>query len=111
MTMMMTTAGRCVPPRRMQSRRKSPDAAGRVRPVIVASLRLEPMTGIEPAYLAWEASALPLSYIGDGDTVQLRDRRTGAGASPPAGWQAGRVTTPDIAVIGGSGFYTFLDDP
>lgn len=22
------------------------------------------MTGIEPAYLAWEASALPLSYIG-----------------------------------------------
>ncbi|VXC42858.1 hypothetical protein AERO9AM_70289 [Aeromicrobium sp. 9AM] len=24
----------------------------------------EPMTGIEPAYLAWEASALPLSYIG-----------------------------------------------
>lgn len=25
---------------------------------------VEPMTGIEPAYLAWEASALPLSYIG-----------------------------------------------
>ena len=24
---------------------------------------LEQMTGIEPAYLAWEASALPLSYI------------------------------------------------
>lgn len=33
-------------------------------PVSVASLRSEPMTGIEPAYLAWEASALPLSYIG-----------------------------------------------
>lgn len=26
---------------------------------------VEPMTGIEPAYLAWEASALPLSYIGE----------------------------------------------
>lgn len=25
----------------------------------------EPMTGIEPACLAWEASALPLSYIGN----------------------------------------------
>ena len=24
---------------------------------------MEQMTGIEPAYLAWEASALPLSYI------------------------------------------------
>ena len=25
---------------------------------------MEPMTGIEPAYLAWEASVLPLNYIG-----------------------------------------------
>src|SRR5690606_34137166 len=25
---------------------------------------MEPVTGIEPAYLAWEASALPLSYTG-----------------------------------------------
>ena len=46
-------------------------AAGRARgvgaqsiPGTVSSLRSEPMTGIEPAYLAWEASALPLSYIG-----------------------------------------------
>ena len=28
----------------------------------ILSLFLEQMTGIEPAYLAWEASALPLSY-------------------------------------------------
>ena len=26
------------------------------------SLEMERVTGIEPAYLAWEASALPLSY-------------------------------------------------
>jgi hypothetical protein len=26
---------------------------------------LEPMTGIEPAYSAWEADVLPLNYIGD----------------------------------------------
>jgi hypothetical protein len=25
---------------------------------------LEPMTGIEPAYSAWEADVLPLNYIG-----------------------------------------------
>lgn len=25
---------------------------------------LEPMTGIEPAYAAWEAAVLPLNYIG-----------------------------------------------
>jgi len=25
----------------------------------------EPMTGIEPAYSAWEADVLPLNYIGD----------------------------------------------
>jgi hypothetical protein len=27
-------------------------------------LDLEPMTGIEPAYSAWEADVLPLNYIG-----------------------------------------------
>ena len=28
---------------------------------------VEPMTGIEPAYSAWEADVLPLNYIGTGD--------------------------------------------
>src|SRR5699024_3003445 len=28
-------------------------------------LSLEPMTGIEPAYSAWEADVLPLNYIGE----------------------------------------------
>jgi hypothetical protein len=28
---------------------------------------VEPMTGIEPAYSAWEADVLPLNYIGLGD--------------------------------------------
>jgi hypothetical protein len=28
-------------------------------------LNVEPMTGIEPAYSAWEADVLPLNYIGD----------------------------------------------
>jgi len=27
-------------------------------------LSVEPMTGIEPAYSAWEADVLPLNYIG-----------------------------------------------
>ena len=27
---------------------------------------MEPMTGIEPAYSAWEADVLPLNYIGGG---------------------------------------------
>lgn len=27
-------------------------------------LIVEPMTGIEPAYSAWEADVLPLNYIG-----------------------------------------------
>jgi hypothetical protein len=27
-------------------------------------IRLEPMTGIEPAFSAWEADVLPLNYIG-----------------------------------------------
>lgn len=29
-----------------------------------ALLNMEPMTGIEPAYSAWEADVLPLNYIG-----------------------------------------------
>jgi hypothetical protein len=29
-----------------------------------AARTLEPMTGIEPAYSAWEADVLPLNYIG-----------------------------------------------
>jgi hypothetical protein len=28
---------------------------------------VEPMTGIEPAYSAWEADVLPLNYIGGVD--------------------------------------------
>jgi hypothetical protein len=28
---------------------------------------VEPMTGIEPAYSAWEADVLPLNYIGTVD--------------------------------------------
>jgi hypothetical protein len=27
-------------------------------------VNVEPMTGIEPAYSAWEADVLPLNYIG-----------------------------------------------
>ena len=30
----------------------------------IALSGLEPMTGIEPAYSAWEADVLPLNYIG-----------------------------------------------
>lgn len=30
----------------------------------VLSRHVEPMTGIEPAYSAWEADVLPLNYIG-----------------------------------------------
>ncbi len=29
-----------------------------------ALMEVEPMTGIEPAYSAWEADVLPLNYIG-----------------------------------------------
>jgi alpha-beta hydrolase superfamily lysophospholipase len=37
-------------------------------PATVSGLvRLEPMTGIEPAYSAWEADVLPLNYIGEVD--------------------------------------------
>ena len=31
----------------------------------IAVSSLEPMTGIEPAYSAWEADVLPLNYIGN----------------------------------------------
>jgi hypothetical protein len=31
----------------------------------VEPVTVEPMTGIEPAYSAWEADVLPLNYIGD----------------------------------------------
>jgi hypothetical protein len=38
----------------------------RTRPSRSGSLQVdvEPMTGIEPAYSAWEADVLPLNYIG-----------------------------------------------
>jgi hypothetical protein len=32
--------------------------------VASALVDMEPMTGIEPAYSAWEADVLPLNYIG-----------------------------------------------
>ncbi len=35
-----------------------------------ALVGVEPMTGIEPAYSAWEADVLPLNYIG---MVPLQD--------------------------------------
>ena len=35
---------------------------------------MEPMTGIEPAYSAWEADVLPLNYIG---MVPLQDINPG----------------------------------
>ena len=31
---------------------------------VSTQVRTEPMTGIEPAYSAWEADVLPLNYIG-----------------------------------------------
>jgi hypothetical protein len=31
----------------------------------VCLIGTEPMTGIEPAYSAWEADVLPLNYIGE----------------------------------------------
>jgi hypothetical protein len=34
---------------------------------VVELLIVEPMTGIEPAYSAWEADVLPLNYIGTVD--------------------------------------------
>jgi hypothetical protein len=42
---------------------------------------MEPMTGIEPAYSAWEADVLPLNYIGALGKV----RREQASISGPAG--------------------------
>jgi hypothetical protein len=32
----------------------------------ISAAHVEPMTGIEPAYSAWEADVLPLNYIGEG---------------------------------------------
>jgi hypothetical protein len=37
-------------------------------------LNVEPMTGIEPAYSAWEADVLPLNYIGNTHSDLLRCR-------------------------------------
>jgi hypothetical protein len=34
------------------------------RSTVFALVDVEPMTGIEPAYSAWEADVLPLNYIG-----------------------------------------------
>jgi hypothetical protein len=31
----------------------------------LSQFNVEPMTGIEPAYSAWEADVLPLNYIGN----------------------------------------------
>jgi hypothetical protein len=39
---------------------------------------VEPMTGIEPAYSAWEADVLPLNYIG-----AEACRRLASGVTPP----------------------------
>jgi len=33
-------------------------------PSVLSLHIVEPMTGIEPAYSAWEADVLPLNYIG-----------------------------------------------
>jgi hypothetical protein len=38
--------------------------ASRVHSTDVFAVEVEPMTGIEPAYSAWEADVLPLNYIG-----------------------------------------------
>ena len=33
--------------------------------LLICRDEVEPMTGIEPAYSAWEADVLPLNYIGN----------------------------------------------
>ena len=38
--------------------------------MVIRDTDVEPMTGIEPAYSAWEADVLPLNYIG---MVPLQD--------------------------------------
>jgi hypothetical protein len=43
-------------------RPRGPNGGGRNQ--AEAAVKLEPMTGIEPAYSAWEADVLPLNYIG-----------------------------------------------
>jgi hypothetical protein len=55
------------PLRRPTGRRRSRIAFGDVIKRADRSLTwqfVEPMTGIEPAYSAWEADVLPLNYIG-----------------------------------------------
>ena len=80
-----------------------------------AQLDVEPMTGIEPAYSAWEADVLPLNYIGDEAyggyhprhlVYRHRERRadtllgccspiaTSEPKSPLGGWESIRSTTP-----------------
>jgi hypothetical protein len=46
---------------------------------------MEPMTGIEPAYSAWEADVLPLNYIGAARKSGLR--RLASQAAPADGFQ------------------------
>jgi hypothetical protein len=38
---------------------------GQVVGAVFTEVVVEPMTGIEPAYSAWEADVLPLNYIGN----------------------------------------------
>lgn len=40
---------------------------------------VEPMTGIEPAYSAWEADVLPLNYIGRVSKGKANTRKTSPG--------------------------------
>lgn len=35
---------------------------------MLSVISMEPMTGIEPAFSAWEADVLPLNYIGAVDS-------------------------------------------
>jgi hypothetical protein len=50
--------------RRVRGKGGVPSALARRLPGENALVSLEPMTGIEPAYSAWEADVLPLNYIG-----------------------------------------------
>ena len=49
----------------------------------VPLLNVEPMTGIEPAYSAWEADVLPLNYIGT--VLQRIPRPAGPSIRPSPG--------------------------
>lgn len=42
------------------------NGVGRTSSLAIMGVQVEPMTGIEPAYSAWEADVLPLNYIGAG---------------------------------------------